>query len=701
MYYKTQIETLLDDCLRACDLAKIPLHRPISQFACEEIIIPSGPFKDQAFNFEFQPFVRLLFELMESGQFCRYAVTGTTQAGKSLNALVIPVMYHLFEIGEDVIVGIPQMEMAMEKWKKDFLPVIEKSRFADLLPESGQGSKGGKFESITFLNGVTLKFMSARGGDEKRSGSTARVLALTEIDKYDESGQTSREADPITQMIERLGSFETKNTVVYMECTISIKTGRIYQEYSNGSAGRIATPCPNCHNYVTLERKDLTGWQEAGNELDAREWAHFRCPECSHPWTEAERIEANRQAKLVHRGQTIAKDGTISGPLPRTLTGGFRWNAANNLLKPAADIGGREWAAQFAPDTENTEKALCQFVWSMPWEGEISEGIDLDAKVVASRLTGLPVCTIPEDVETLVVHVDLHKRWHNWTVVATSGDGVMRWYSVVAYGVTPTDWVEGTDNHAAAMRRALKQVKETLEDMVFKTPSGVEWGIDLHLVDAGYEQDMALQSVTEFGRMWLLVKGFNPADNGYRAPKEQTEDLVPGFHFHFSRQPAKPEIGINRSWWLTIVDTDYWMRQVHSGFATATFTGLHAGANTESGQGQPAQRQRQPGSIALFGGDAVMHLQPAILKRQRSSFAEQILGWRWQATFNPRKGEVQGWVPGEAQDHWLDNSYNCLAGDAVVRQLHSRFKQQVQETVPERQPLTTPDGRKFLVTNRE
>jgi hypothetical protein len=687
---RTQLETLRDDFMRAFDRALIPLHRPISQFACEEIVIPSGPYKDQSFSFEFQPFVRLLFDLIEQGHFCRYAVTGTTQAGKSLNALVIPVMYHLFEIGEDVIVGIPQMEMAMEKWKKDFLPVIEKSRYADLLPDAGQGSKGGKFESITFLNGVTLKFMSAKGGDEKRSGSTARVLAMTEVDKYDQPSETSREGDPITQMIERLGSFETKNTVVYMECTCSIPTGRIWQEYTNGSAGRIATPCPHCHEHVTLERKDLTGWQESGNEIDAREWARFVCPECRQPWTEAQRAEANRKAKLVHRGQTISREGVITGPLPRTLTGGFRWNAANNLLKPAADIGGREWTAQFSPNAENTEKALCQFVWAMPWEGEISEGIDLDAKTVAHRLTGLPRYTLPADVETLVVHVDLHKRWHNWTVVGTSGDEVNRWYSVIVYGVTPTDWVEGTDNHVASMRKALIQVKETLDDMVFRTapspeyPNGVEWEIDLHLVDAGYEQDMALQCVMEFGKAWLLTKGHNPAENGYRPPRELTDDLVPGFHFHFSKQPAKPEIGVIRPWWLTIIDTDHWMRQVHAGFSTSTIMG----------------ERRQPRSIGLFGDDAQIHLQPAILKRQKSSFAEQILGWRWVSAFNPKKGEIQGWVPGDAQDHWLDNVYNCLAGDAVVRQLHARFKKPERKVAEPPRQFTTPDGRPYFIQER-
>jgi len=683
-----QLENLRSDITAGFRKARPRSLRTISQFSVDEIQLPpTGPFGGEQFEIDRQPFARLWFGLIESGLFVRYAATGPLQSGKTLLCFVIPLMYHLFEVGENVVCGVPNMVMAMDKWNQDLLPVILASRYASEIPTSGEGSQGGKFESITFRNGATLKFMSAKGGDEKRSGFTARVLVMTEIDKFDEASESSREADPVTQMIGRLESFEVLNTIVYMECSVSIVTGRIWVEVTSGSNSRIATQCPHCRNYVTLERQDLRGWQDAGNEIDARDWSQFVCSACAAPWSEDDRIVANKTAKLVHKGQEINSDGEISGPVPKTLTAGFRWTAANNLFKPAADFGWKEWKAQYDPDEENGEKTLLQFTWALPWEGEINDGIELTPSIIAGRLSGLPRYEIPDDTVTLVAHVDLHKRWHNCTVVATSGEGARKWHTVVDYFPVQTPWVEGTDNHVAAMRQALLYVRDELNGKQFVTTSGVEWSIDLHLVDAGYEQDMALKVVNEFGKTWLLCKGHNPAEkrSGYRPPREATDDVVPGFHFHFSKQPAKPEIGINRFWWLTVVDTDYWMRQVHAGFQTAVMNGT----------------ERQPGSIALFGADASVHLQPAILKRHRSSFAEQILGWKWVSDFDPRKGEVQGWTPGDCQDHWLDNMYNCLAGDAVVRQLHARFKRQEEAAVPERQPVTTPDGRKFLVTNRE
>jgi hypothetical protein len=679
---KEQFANLKSDFLEAYERSLPRVIRPISQFALEEIILPpSGPHPGEAFTIERQPFAGLWFSLIESGLFVRYAITGPLQSGKTLCGVVIPAMFHLFEIGENVVYGIPQMEMAMDKWKQDLLPVIMASRYASLLPDSGTGSQGGKFESITFKNGATLKFMSAKGGDEKRSGFTARVLVMTEVDKYDEASETSRESDPVTQMIGRSEAFEVMNTIVFMECSVSIETGRIWVEYTSGSMATIKLPCPYCPEYVTLERENLVGWQDAGNELDAREWAHFVCPCCGHPWTEEDRATAHKSAKLTHKGQTVV-NGEVVGPLPKTLTAGFRWNAANNLFKPAADIGWKEWKARFDPDEENGEKALLQFLWAQPWKGEVLEGIDLKPAIVASRLTGLARYEIPDDTETLVCHVDMHKRWHNCTVLATGGSGPNKWRSVVDYFVVPTPWVEGTDNHVAAMSAALVEVRQLLADRRWVSPSGDEWDIDLHLVDAGFEQDMALVTISGFGPRWLLIKGFNPAETGYKAPKEDTQEIKAGFHLHFSQQPAKPELKV-RSWWLILVDTDFWMRQVHAGFATAT---------TIDGV-------RQPGSIGLWGKDAGVHMQPAILQRLRSSFAEQVCGWKWVSQFNPRKGEMMGWVP-NGEDHWLDNLYNCLAGDAIVRQLHSRFHPKPTDAPAAREPMTTPNGQAFVATQR-
>jgi hypothetical protein len=173
--------------------------RTMRQFAEEEIIIPDGPFVGRKFRCS-RGLYRTWFDAVDSGQWNRLVATGPTQSGKTLSAFIIPLLYHLFELGETVICGLPDMDMAADKWREDILPVIEQSRYRELLPRRGGGSRGGRVESIQLRNGATLKYMSGGGRDKSRAGYTSRVVVITETDGMDEPGQTSREADKITQL---------------------------------------------------------------------------------------------------------------------------------------------------------------------------------------------------------------------------------------------------------------------------------------------------------------------------------------------------------------------------------------------------------------------------------------------------------------------------------------------------------------------
>jgi hypothetical protein len=98
-------------------------------FAEGEVIIPDGPFRGRRFRCARQPYTRLWFDAVDSGLWNRYVATGPTQSGKTLSCFVIPLLYHLFEVGETVICGLPDMDMAADKWREDILPVIDQSRY--------------------------------------------------------------------------------------------------------------------------------------------------------------------------------------------------------------------------------------------------------------------------------------------------------------------------------------------------------------------------------------------------------------------------------------------------------------------------------------------------------------------------------------------------------------------------------------------
>ncbi len=265
----------------------------------------------------------LWFDEIDSGRWSRFAFVACQQSGKTLAGFVAPAMYHLFETQETVIVGLPTMDIARDKWEIDIKPAIEASRYARYLPTSGPGSKGGTPELITFRNGTYLKFMSGGGGDEKRSAFTSRVLVVTEADKLDAVGAGSDEGTKLRQLEGRTRFYGNRKRV-YLECTVSEEDGCIWQEFLAGSSGLVHQPCHSCGEYVAPEREHLVSWDSAAEELDA-ENATFSCPACGIVWREEDRHRQLQQARVVHRSQTIDRTGTVSGELPRTRTCGFRY----------------------------------------------------------------------------------------------------------------------------------------------------------------------------------------------------------------------------------------------------------------------------------------------------------------------------------------------------------------------------------------
>ncbi len=338
------------------------------QFAEEEIVLTTGPHAGRKFRIARQPLAGLLLDEMDSERWRRFVVTGPAQSGKTLCGFVIPVLYHLFEVGETVICGLPSMDLAADKWRDDLRPAIEASGYRELLPSgrAGAGSRGGKSGlAIQFRNGRVLRFMSGGGADKSRAGMTSRVVVISETDGMDTAGGGSREADPIAQLEARTQAFGSRARI-YLECTVSTETGRTWQDYMRGSHSRLALPCPHCGAWVTPEREHLVGWRDVENVMDAGAQAAIVCSGCGVQWTEGERFDANRQAMLLHEGLEV-EGGQIRGQAKRTDTLGFRWTAVNNLLISMSDVARKEWWASRQDDADAAEKDLRQFTWALPW----------------------------------------------------------------------------------------------------------------------------------------------------------------------------------------------------------------------------------------------------------------------------------------------------------------------------------------------
>lgn len=631
--------------------ARPPRLRSMREFAEQEIVIPSGPYEGRRFRVERQPFVGPLFDAIDSGMWRRHVITGPSQSGKTLSAFIIPVLYHLFEIGEDVICATPTATIGGDKWQHDILPAIRASRFRDLLPTSGQGSQGGTPTAVRFANGATLLFMSGGGGDKSRSHATTRVLVVTETDGLDEPGASSREGDKISQLEARTRSFGDR-AVIYLECTVSTEDGRTWQEYQRGTTSKLIVQCPHCNAWVTPEREHLVGWERAVDKMVAGRRARFACPACGVHLSEAERQQMNQTVRLMHRDQQVTDRGAIVGIPAETDTLGFRWNAFNNQFVSTELLGQQEWSVQIAEHAEVEDRVLRQFFWAVPAESQaIRESLSLTKVAVrgedprfAGRLIGIPRGIVPPNTERLTLFCDIGWSTLNettfWEVVAHR---TLKRRHVVDYGSftvrSPSVTAEG---YVASNLRTLR---DAISATQYRDAEGTEYPLALALVDAGTMTDVILAFVAESGGCWRASKGLGldePAKQRFAMPSPDRKDVhIPAHVDHWYLH----EVGS-----LAVVnfDPDHWKHRVHDTFAIP-----------------PDEQSPLSDSVTLFGDSP----------REHVLFSNHLLAEVWESTFEPGRGERKRWNPRERGNHLFDCEVgNMVAGSVSAAELYPRPK---------------------------
>lgn len=646
------------------------------QFAEQTIILPDGPHKDEPFNCDIQPYSRLWFDAVDSELWQRIISTGPTQSGKSLTCFVIPALYHLFERRETVICGIPSMDIAHDKWQEDFLPTLEACALKDQLPTSGPGSRGGNFESIRFRNGVTLKFMSGGGDDKKRAAFTSRVVVITETDGMDEPGNASREADKITQIEARTRAYGARKRI-YMECTVSIEKGRTWQEYNAGTRSQIVLPCPRCGEFVTPEREHFRGWKGAANELEAGRLGHFVCPACDQPWTDVERVEANKHARLIHRGQTIDTDGNVSGELPATNTLGFRWSAVNNLFADSNLIGSEEWKASQADDEENAEKERLQFAWAKPHAPSKLDSVELDVRSICARVVSpakgrVPVTLNGTPRQALTLGIDVGKHICHWTLIA--------WFPGASAHVSDYGTFEVPSSSLGietGIQVALREFRDGAVLSGWPDERGALVKPDTVWVDSGWQKAPVYAFCHESGARFRPAKGFGAgADKPgrYSKPRSLNDAILwigDGCHIkHFPAERTK----------LVEIDVDQWKSWLHRRLTVPVGS---SGSMVLAAPTAPA------GTAAA----AETHLR----------FARHLTAEKETEEFVIGKGVVMRWEhTGGRENHYFDSTMlACAAGNFCKVKLIDRKPATASVKPAAPAPvLTTPDGRPFLITER-
>jgi phage terminase large subunit GpA-like protein len=671
--------------------SKAPKIRTMRQFAEQEVVVHTGPFKGR-FRVRNQPLAGLWLDAVDSGRWQRFNTTGPRQGGKTLLGDIVPTLFHLFEIGETVIFAVPDMDIADDKFRENLLPAIAATRFAELLPSSGEGSRNGRVKNaVVFKNGATLKFMSGGASglasDRGRQGYTARIVVVTEKSAFGGGGEASVEANKLEQIRACTNAFGDQARF-YEESTLTTELDPTYVDLKQGTDSRIACPCPHCLQFVTPEREHLRGWQEAQTVTEAKEKSHFVCPACGQPISEDQRRSMNETAVLLHRGQTIAMaeetgesgQGTVQplilGEPPATDTLGFRFSAFNNLFRTAGDVGMDEWRGARATDEEDAERKLCQFVWCLPYQSQVQALSSLSPQGLTTRQSKTAKGLVPAETVLLTVGCDLGKWVSWWKAIAwfpIAGTGI--WSGVVVeYG--KLDVQSNLVGEEPALLKALAELRDDIceKGWTWEGHGGTR-PADLVSIDSAYKGNVVFQFVRECNakpetrdRYWP-VRGFGEgqlAGHSYHQPKKTgNQVLLVGDAYHVTAFPAERVHVLE-------FDADHWKTFYHERYACEA---------------------TQPGAMLLHQA----------LPKQHLELAKHLTAEKQTIEFVPDKGEVIRWVVVRRANHWLD----CGVGASVVghfggaRVLPADRIQKPDSGSHQVAPaVVTPDGRPFLITER-
>ena len=507
--------------------------RNILEFAAEEVRLPKGPRRGLLYDPDYAPFNKFIFDAIMDDRWRKVSVVGPTQNGKTLIATNIPLLYFLFETQEDVIFGLPSMDLASGMWIEKLRPVIEDAQYKTLLPTKGAGSRGGNFNAVRFKNGINLRFMGAGGGAEQMSSHTAKYVILTEVDKMDQSRGDGSEADPVSLIQNRCDAFE--DSKIIMECTVTNEQGRIWQEAMvQGSGGEIYVKCPMCGYWQMLGRSGLHF--DDSSQLAAEESAYYQCEKCEAHWNNNDRLEALDEPLLVHRGQHVDQEnGTVVGDLPPTRNFGIHYNVLHSPMQSLAKTAGQQWEADRS-DLKEIKKAMIQSKWAVPYR---DEDIDRDQltqqtlRKLADR-SDYVLREVPDWVDGIIFTTDIQKGYAYWQAEGYS------WHTmrsvVIDYGTV--DQRQDSDVGFYNMLQDLNEIATEGWD-----------GMDvcLKLMDTGYEYKTIAPWLAR-NPGWHGVKGIGQGQRSRLTGKKE----IYGIKGVFS---IRPQDDGNKIWFIEVDNT--------------------------------------------------------------------------------------------------------------------------------------------------
>lgn len=415
-------------------IIRAPRRMPVAEAVHKYMRVPVGVGNSVEWDPNLAPYVVEPMNCLASPEYDAVIFVGPARTGKTIGLIDGWVVYNVVCDPSDMLIIQMTEEKAREHSKKRLARTFRVS--PEVACRLSPSRNDNNVHDRTFLAGNYLKI--GWPSINIMSSSDFKCVALTDYDRFPEdidgegdgfslaSKRTTTFMSAGMTLVESSPGREITNTKWRRKSPHEAPpTTGILSLYNRGDRRRWYWPCPHCGEYFQPAMEAMTGYRERSDPVKASEAAHIDCPHCSGMITADRKRELNGKGVWLREGQTIDREGNITGEARRSRIASFWMEGPAAAYQTWAQLVYKLLTAEQdyeATGSEETLKTVINTDWGLPYlpraasEQRRADVLMLRAEDYGKRL-------VPPKVRFLLASVDVQGGKKRRFVVQIIGYG--------------------------------------------------------------------------------------------------------------------------------------------------------------------------------------------------------------------------------------------------------------------------------------
>lgn len=421
-------------------ILRAPRRMLVADAVTEYMRVPMGAGNSVPWDPNLAPYVIEPMNCLASREYDAVVFVGPARTGKTIGLIDGWIVYSIVCDPADMLVIQVSEEKAREHSKKRLDRTFRcspqvKSRLSPRRNDNNVHDRTFRAGNYLKLGWPSVNIMSS---------SDYKFVALTDYDRFPED--IDGEGDGFSLASKRTTTFMSSGmTLVESSPGRDIldtkwrqsspheapPTTGVLSLYNRGDRRRLYWPCPHCGEYFQPEVANMTGYRDTTDLVTASEAAYLQCPACKGKVLPAMKRELNMKSVWLRDGQSIDRDGNITGEGRRSRIASFWMEGPAAAYQTWSQLIYKYLAAEQEYEKTQSEETLKTVVntdFGRPYLPRASTE-QRKSELLEQRAEDVPKRCVPDGVCFLVATVDVQGGRNRRFVVQVTGYGSMgeRW----------------------------------------------------------------------------------------------------------------------------------------------------------------------------------------------------------------------------------------------------------------------------------